>query len=721
MDRRDFLRLSTYVAGAWLLAENRPLNAASTLTGFRPSPLIRFDAEGGVTLYVIKQEMGQGVRTALPLMIAEELDVDFANVRVESLPYDPSSAGQYNTWASASVRAGWSSGRKAGAAARAMLVQAAADRWNVRVEDCVTACGAVLHRDSGKSLAYTDLLEAASGLPIPPNPPFKDPRQYRLIGKSGPRVEVRAKVTGAQRYGMDMELPGMLYATILRAPTFHGTVRTVDDGAVRALGPGIVDVVHVRAMPGCDNRHGVAVLATSTWLALRAQDLLKVEWDKGEIEHADSPALSRALRLALDQAAPALVFGARAKADGFAPIGAGAGTTFHVEFELPFLAHMAMEPLNCTAWYHDGRFEIWGGFQAPGFFASILPKAFGIDKTAIELHPLAMGGAFGRKEKVDNAAEAMQLSQASGRPVKLVFSRPDDTRHGFYRPASVHRMSARVDAAGVSAWRHQVAIASFPGQTITAAHDIYGGPAGDLCYPVSDAQSAFYPVASPIPTGSWRSIAYSHNVFAVESFIDELAKRAHRDPLRFRLDMLGREFDDGQQMHRRRLAGVLERCGEVIGWGHPARKGRFRGLACCVYTHTEAYVAHAFEISIKPGKRFHIERAVCVVDCGLIIDPSGFRAQIEGSMAWALSAALKGEITVKQGEVVQQSYADYEVMRMNEMPPCEVIIIASTNPPGGAGEPAVPSVAPALCNALFAATGERVRHLPLSKAGFTIA
>jgi isoquinoline 1-oxidoreductase beta subunit len=519
-----------------------------------------------------------------------------------------------------------------------------------------------------------------------------------------------------------MRLPGMLYATIVRAPTVAAKVMRFDDKAVRALGPGIVDVLEVHAMSGCDNRSGVAILATSTWLALQGQSLLQVEWARGAVPHADSATLSQALRAAPGQDTPALVYDAHAKADGYAPLPASPGLV-QAEYELPFLAHAQMEPLNCTAWYRDGRYEVWGGFQAPGYFATTLPKAFGVDRSAIDLHPLAMGGAFGRRERVDNAAEAMQLSRACGRPVKLVFSRPDDTRNGFYRPASFHRLSATADAHGIAAWRHQVALATYPGKTITAAHDIYGGPAGDLPYPIDDVRSSFYPVESPIPTGSWRSIAYSHNVFAVESFIDELARRVKADPLRFRLDMLRRDVPapDATAAHRRRLAAVLARCGETAGWQRPAPKGRARGLACCVYAHTQAYVAHAFEISVTPARHVRIRRAVCVIDCGLIVDPSGFRAQVEGSLAWALSAAFKGEITVRDGEVEQQTYSDYDVLRLAEMPPFEIVIMPSLEAPGGAGEPAVPSVAPALCSALFAATGHRVRRLPLRLDGYTLA
>ena len=333
-----------------------------------------------------------------------------------------------------------------------------------------------------------------------------------------------------------------------------------------------------------------------------------------------------------------------------------------------------------------------------------------------------MGGAFGRKEKVDNAAEAMQLSKATGKPVQVVFSRADDTKNDFYRPASFHQLTAVADKSSVSSWRHEVGIATFPAKNISSAQDIYGGPANDLCYPVNDYQSAFYAVESPVPIGSWRSISYNHNVFAVESFIDELAKRLLIDPVDFRMNLFKNGFDEnnGKTKHMQRLQTVLQKCADAIHWKQKPLLKRFRGIACCQYTHTDAYTAHAFEISVSPEKAITIHKVVCAIDCGLIIDPDGFRAQVEGSLVWALSAALKEEITITNGQVDQQSFFDHDVMRLREMPPFELIIVESNENPGGAGEPAVPSVAPALCNAIAAATGKRIRKLPLIKEGYTI-
>ncbi len=717
MDRRGFIRFSTFSAGAWLLSEALP--ALAQTARFQPSPLIRIDSHGIVTLFVQKQEMGQGVRSALPILLAEELDADFSTVLIEALPYDAATAGQYNTWASASVRGAWTSLRKAGAAARSMLVEAAARHWRIAPERVKTADSTVINLDTGAVLPYGALVQAASGLPVPADPRYKEPGQYKLIGKAVPHRHVRAKVDGSERFGIDVQLPDMLVATIVRSPTFRGTVRRFDDSAVRALGPGIVAVVEVKAMPGCDNRNGVAIVATSTWLALKGQSLLRVEWEHAPLAHPSSADLSRAMRAAIANEQPAGSYDGSGKSQRFSM---AEGKLFSAEYELPFLNQAPMETPNCVARHENGKYEVWGGFQAPGYFASTLARAFGVDKSAIFVHLMPMGGAFGRKEKVDNAAEAMQLAKLLGKPVKLMFSRPDDMANSFYRPATLHRLSARVGKAGLEAWRHQAAVASFPDKAVMGPQHIFGGLSNDLVYPVADYQSALYPVVSPLPVGSWRAISYSQNVFAVECFIDELALQQKADPLQFRLGLLRQGGGTAAvALHRARMAAVLARCGQAIGWERPPAKGRHRGIACCVYTHTHAYTAHAFEISVSAKNLVRIHRAVCVIDCGVVVDPSGFRAQIEGSLVWALSAAISGEITVKDGAVEQQNFSDYPVLRLHQLPAFELHVVDSGEAPAGAGEPAVPSVAPALCNAIAAATRRRVRRLPLSSAGYSFS
>lgn len=728
MNRRSFLRLSSFSAGAWVLSELLPEllpSAAAQVSGhFQPSPLLRIDADGTVTIFVQKQEMGQGVRRSLPMLLAEELDVEIARVKVQALAYDAASAGQFNTWASASVKGAWKTVRTVGAAAREMLVLAAAQQWRVAPERVQTGAGVATNLDSGAVLTYGQLAAAASRLPVPAQPRLKQPHQFNIIGKVTPAPGLAVNIDGQHRYGIDVRLPGMLYAAAVRAPSFGATLLRYDDSATRALGAGIVAVIELKPMPGCDNPSALAVVATDTWLALQGRDLLKVEWQASSHAVADSAGLARALRAAM-KGKPGQAFGKNGGQEAYQQPDPRAGKLYSAEYELPFLNQAPMEPPNCVARFENGKYEVWGGFQAPGFFASTLAAAFGVDKTQVFVHLQPMGGGFGRKEKVDNAAEAMQLAKRLGRPVQLVFSRSDDMRHSFYRPATVHRLSARSGKSGIEVWRHQAAVASFADGRIGAPQHLYGGLSNDLPYPVQDYGSAVYPVASPVPVGSWRSISYSQNVFAVESFIDELAVRTKADPVQFRLKLLRQAStgtaDAAPTSHHRRLAHVLERCADAIGWARGPARGRYRGVACCVYTHVHAYVAHAFEISIGPGNAIRIHRVVCVVDCGVVVDPSGFRAQIEGSLVWGLSAAVSGEITFKDGAVVQQNFADYPVLRMHETPPLELIIVDSIEPPAGAGEPAVPSVAPALCNAIFAATRKRIRTLPLSKAGFTLA
>ncbi|MBC8054788.1 MAG: xanthine dehydrogenase family protein molybdopterin-binding subunit [Sphingobacteriaceae bacterium] len=722
MKRRSFIRISSYTAGAWLLSEVIPLNAfamdSSDTNCFQPNPQIRVCEDGRVILYIIKQEMGQGVITSLPLILAEELDVDPEKIVIEGLPYDAANAGKYNTYASASIKGAYSSFRKAGATARTMLINAAAAEWNVNAEVLKTENSKVVNTLNGQSINYNQLIKRASALPVPENPVLKNPKDFKLIGKSQRRSNIAGIVTGKALYGFDLVLPDMVYAAVVRAPLFYGKVKKWDDSALKQLGPGILQIVEVTQMAGgVDNRNGVAVVATNSWLALRGQQLLKVEWDLGTKGLFDSTEISQQLKQALKTDTAALTYDKKGKSTAFTPL--EGANVFRTIYEMPYQAHAAMEPMNCTASYKDGKYEIWGGFQAPGEIAKILPKAFGVATDAVFVNLLPIGGAFGRKEKVDNAAEAMQISKAIGKPVKMIFSRADDTGNDFYRPASYHQISVTADKTGITDWAHQLAVTAFPGKNISHVHHGIGGAVADLIYPVKNYQSAFYPIESPIPIGSWRAIGFSHNVFVAECLIDELAAKFKVDPVEYRLSIL-RQESDKYVKDRKRLENVLIKCAEAINWNHKPLAKRFRGIACCAYPHAQGYAAHAFEISVAPNNAIKIHKVVCAVDCGLIVDPEGFKSQIEGSLVWSLSATLKDEISLQKGQVQQQSFFDYDVMRLKEMPKFEIVIIPSDEAPGGAGEPAVPSVSPALCNAIFAATGKRVRKLPLKKEGYTM-
>ncbi|AHM58507.1 Isoquinoline 1-oxidoreductase subunit beta [Flammeovirgaceae bacterium 311] len=726
MNRRNFLKISSLVASGWLLAELVPVKAMLGLeetlpSCFEPHPLIKLCDDGKVVLYVMKQEMGQSVNRSLPLILAEELEVNPDDVVIENLPYNPTSGGDYNTWGSMSVRTGWLPLRTAGATARIMLIAAAAADWNVPAEECKAENSTIVHPGSGKSVPYSKLIDKASSMPVPQNPVLKDPKDFKLLGKGQKKLNIKQTLTGKTIYSFDVKLPGMLYATVVRCPVSNGKVKSWDDTALKEFDNSL-QVVPVQAMGGgIDNRNGLAIVANNSWLALRGQQLLKVEWELGPHGATNTESLYQQLKEAISTTQPTDMYNAEGKAESFQPLNNSKAYT--ARYELPYLAHAAMEPVCCTAQHKDGKWDLWGGFQAPGLIADHLPKAFGIEKEALFVNLLQMGGAFGRKEKLDNAAEAMQLAKALNKPVKVFFSRADDTRMDFYRPASYHEISAVADRNSIKDWTHQQSITTWPDKNISGVHDGFGGAMGDLYYPTQSYSSAFYPVASPLPIGSWRSISYHHNVFVIESFIDELAQQQGIDPIQFRLNILKQPMPDGpikDAFNPKRLETVLQKCAEAIGWSQKSADGHYKGIACCNYTHAQAYAAHAFEISISPENTLQIHKAVCVLDCGTIIDPDGLKAQIEGSLVWGLSAAIKEEVTVNQGAVVQQSYFDFDVMRMGEMPPFEIILIPSQEAPGGAGETAVPSIAPALTNALAAATGKRIRTLPVLKEGFKL-
>ncbi len=726
MERRHFLRITSLTASGWVIAGMIPAFAFSNQTddsiNFKPSPLILMRDDGKIIIYNMKQEMGQSINTSLPLIVAEELEADPNDILTESLPYTSGRDYDYNTYASASVRTTYNIFRKAGATAKAMLIAAAAQQWNIPVDGCKAENSTVINLTTGQSLSYQSLLKKASTMDVPKDVVLKNPKTFKLIGKPQKKSNIKAIITGKNTYGIDVRLPEMLYATVVRSPVYKGKVIKWDDTALKQL-DGIINIMELKEMGGgADNRNGVAIIAKNTWTALRAQQLLKVEWDYGPYANLNTDQLSQQLKTALSNNKPVLI-------DGGADLPTLTdATAISAVYELPYLAHLTMEPVNCTAWYKDGKYEIWGGFQAPGELSGILPKIFGVNKEDITYNLLPMGGAFGRKEKVDNATEAMLISRALGKPIQVVFSRADDTRADFYRPASYHRLTAVADKDGISQWLHQQAITTWPShgerRSIAGPQDEVGGTSGDFYYPVQNFRSAFYSVESPLPIGSWRSIAYNHNTFVIESFIDELAHHNQIDPLQYRLNLF-KQMQPGKiagksYFNPRRLEVVLQKCADEIGWHNKPGPGRYRGIACCAYLHTASYAANAFEISINIRKQITIHKAIAVMDCGTVIDPDGLKAQMEGSVVWGLSAALKGKITVTNGAVNQQSFFDYGVMHINEMPKLGLFVINSDEAPGGAGEPCVPAVAPALCSAIAAATGKRLRNLPILGEGYTL-
>jgi isoquinoline 1-oxidoreductase beta subunit len=727
-------------AGASLLFpfyfSGRPQNpnssVPSTAAPFAPNAWLELSADGGVKIWCGKSEMGQGVRTALAMIVAEELSCDWRRVQVVQADLDPKYGDQL-TGGSLSVRTSYENLRKAGAAAREMLISAAAIEWNVAHSECHAENGSVIHPDTSRSLAYSQLLSGAAALPPPADPPLKKSSDFRLVGKATLRTDTPQKVNGSARFGIDVRVPGMLIASVERCPVYGGTVRRYDAEKVRAL-PGVRGVVEVKPFhlthqfgdesgPGSRNYScaGVAVLADSTWAAMQARKALEVEWDEGEPARETSASLrEKFVNLVSSE-------GIVMRSDGdFVKAHAKAAKKLKAIYELPFLAHATMEPMNCTAHVRDGECELWAPTQVPGAAAESVAKALGIPHERVKVHVTFIGGGFGRRLIQDYAVEAALLSRDAHAPVQVVWTREDDIRHDFYRPAAYHALHAGLDAQGnLIAWRHRGTSPSidifYSGTGISprAASQLNGGdfPA----YGVPNLRIEFAVADSGLPLGYWRSVENSGNQFVISSFFDEAAAAARRDPVEFLLSVLGpsRKIDLGGNngtidIGRRRR--VIELAAEKSGWGKSLPKGTGRGIAA--HFGYGSYVAQVAEVSCDASTgSIRIRRVVCAIDCGTAVNPLGVKAQMEGAINFGLAAALKSAITVSRGRVEQSNFHDYEVLRMSDAPAeIDVHIVPSTDPPGGCGEPGVPPIAAALGNAIFAATGKRVRRLPIRVA-----
>jgi isoquinoline 1-oxidoreductase beta subunit len=728
MQRRSFIIASASTAGALVLGLSfcrRPGDAGAKESAWVAGPFLRIGPDGEVTVTVARAEMGQGTRTALAMLVAEELDADWSRVRVEQGDLDPKYGDQF-AGGSAVVRTSWEPLRQAGATARAMLVSAAAARWGVDPAECQTGDGNVRHPAGGRSLGYGELVAAAAALPVPASVPLKQPAEFRIIGTPRPNLDHRDVVTGRIRFGMDQRVPGMLFAVIERSPVFGGAVRSIHDQGARAV-PGVRDVIPVDAdrVPSFgDNNpkmsNGVAVLADSTWAALQGRKALQVDWDpRGGA--AESTAAMRAAAGTL--ATQRDRFTIHRGGDLTEALGRSA-QRIEAVYETPLLAHASMEPMNCLADVRPDRCEVWAPTQMPEYVRRAAERITGLKPEAVTVHVTRMGGAFGRRFYADYAAEAIYLSRAARRPVQVVWSREDDLRHGFYRPAGYHVLRAGIDRAGrISAWEHRLFNAS-------RGHYLEWAPPGDAGfnpgeistddYPVALAPSfrlGYTPIQSRIPRGQWRAVENSSNVFVSQSFIDELAHLAGADPLAFRLRLCDEAtlvLDPERGFNRNRLAQVLRVAGERTDWANPLPAGRGRGIAAC-YAN-ESYIAEVVEVTVRDDT-VRVDRVVAVVDAGQVVHPEGARAQVEGGITMGLSAALGEEITVSGGGVEQGNFDRYQLLRLPQAPVVEVHFIPGDPKPRGLGEPALPPAAPALANAVFQASGRRLRRLPLSASG----
>lgn len=731
MERRSFLIATVSATGALVLGVScrRAAGTGAEDGEWVAGPFVRIGGDSQVTVTVARAEMGQGARTALAMLVAEELDADWARVRVEQGDLDSKYGDQF-AGGSAVVRTSWEPLRRAGATARAMLVSAAATRWGVPSAECVTRESRVHHPPTDRAVAYGELVSAASTLSVPGDVPLKPAAEYRVVGKSRKNVDHPDVVTGRIRFGLDHRVPGMLFAVIERSPVFGGQVRSIDDRATRAL-PGVVDVIQLDAdaVPsfGGNNpklSNGVAVVANSTWAALQGRAALRVDWDPRGGESEGTTAMqAEAERLARQP-------------DRFTSWrGAPIETAFKASsrrldavYQTPLLAHATMEPMNCLAHVQADSCEVWAPTQMPEYVRTVAEKLTGLAPQAITVHFTRMGGAFGRRFYADYAAEAVYLSKAAHRPVQVVWSREDDLRHGFYRPAGYHVLRAGLDQTGrPSAWEHRLFNASRGHYLERAAPTDRDFDPGELSrddYPVAFGPAfsfGYSPIESRIPRGQWRAVENSSNVFVTQCFVDELAHLAGMDPLAYRVRLYQEStdvLDPERGYERTRLLNVLRLAGERADWDRPLAAGQGRGIAVCFAN--QSYIAEVVEVSVA-GDAVKVNRVVAVVDGGLVVHPEGARAQVEGAITMGLSAALGEEITVTGGRVDQGNFDGYPLLRISQAPRIEVHFVDGGKKPGGLGEPALPPVAAALANAIFQASGRRIRRLPLSASGITSA
>ncbi|MET3480161.1 xanthine dehydrogenase family protein molybdopterin-binding subunit [Variovorax atrisoli] len=753
LKRRHFVLGTAGAVGA-LVVGWAATPVASRLTGSQPLPAapgqvalngwVKVGSDNTVTLMMSQSEMGQGTHTGLSMLLAEEMGASLGQIRLETagsdaiynnqaaildaLPFRPGDEGAMKrstehvmgkllraipglsgTGGSSSITDQWVPLREAGASARTMLLGAAAVLWQVPAAECRAEAGRVLHQASGRSATFGELAPKAAQQPLPTQVALKKPADFKLIGQPARRMDGAAKLDGSATFGLDVLPPGLLYASIAMCPTTGGRVASFDATAAQKL-PGVRKVMALEpvgatligtgATPG-----GVAVIADTPYHAMRAVKALAIEWDHGPAASLSSAEMIERLSQTL-RTRPG-----NARLDDGDVAGAfrSAAKTIEAEYRVPFLAHATMEPMNCTVQFKDGKATVWAPTQAPGFTRGAAAKALGIDADKVELHVTYLGGGFGRRYSTDFVTQAATLArETGGAPVQLFWSREEDMAHDFYRPAYVARCRAGFDAAGaLVAWQTVTAGSSMGAPSLM---DTATDGAWNTAYAFPNARVAHVPVESAMPTGVWRSVAHSQNGFFVESFIDECAAAAGKDPVAFRAALLAKD-----ERHLR----VLRRVAELSNWSQPPAPGpdgakRARGLA--IHRSFGSIVAQVAEVSVSPDRQVRVHRVTCVVDCGVAVNPNLIRQQMEGAIVYGLSAALHGEITVEKGRVQQSNFHDYMPLRMNECPAIEVEIAASGEAPGGVGEPGTPPIAPAVANAVFALTGQRLRSLPLRLA-----
>jgi isoquinoline 1-oxidoreductase beta subunit len=712
--RRDFIKTSALGSAALVLGfdSGRQLVAAEQAVEFKefkPNGWIRIDENGAVTLTIGKSEMGQGVRTSLAMILADELEADWSRISVVQASPGPgfTSLGTGGSW---SLGGSWKILRQAGATAREMLATAAAARWKVDRAQCVAANGGVEHRETRRRLDYGALAKDAAKLSIPANPPLKAVSQFKLIGHSKPRIDGHDIVTGKARYGIDVRIPQMLYASVERSPWPGAKPLHWNEGSARAI-QGVHAVVPIST--------GVAVVANTTWSAMKGRAGLAVQWSDQPNGSFDSAAHRARLEKACQEQ------GVITRKEEPTEKVASPGRTIEATYFYPFYVHAPVETMNCTASVTEDHCAIWAPTQAPNLLQEEVADLLGMRPANVEVNVTLIGGGFGRRLGIDYALEAAELSRSIKAPVQVLWTRPDDMQHGHFQAASAHRLTASFDPqASIVTWRHTEAGSPHnidkPRKTEAVRDAAYYQDLSwgvyDIPYAIPAIETSYVAVEIPIRHGPWRSVFAPSSVFARESFVDEIASASGADPLAYRLKLL--EGPDTVRagsltIDRRRLRKVLEVVREKSGWTRPMGQREGRGVACNVYDG-ETHVAYVVEVSVNDAGEVRVKRVTAAFDCGLVVNPNGVEQQVESGILWGMSSALGGEITFRNGQAQQGTFADYAVARMRDTPAIEVHLVPSDRPqPFGAGEPPVPPIVPAITNAIFAATGIRLRSLPI--------
>lgn len=704
ISRRDFLKTGALVGGGLILGVFPHYEEASgeTAAAFAPNAFIRIGTDDIVTIIVNKSEMGQGVYTSLPMVVAEELEADWSKVRIEPAPVDPAynhtAWGVQGTGGSSSTWSTWDQLRKAGAAARVMLIQAAAELWDVDPLSCKAENGFVVHPQTKRQLSYGKLTEKAARMSVPQDVPLKKPEEYKIISKPVKRLDTPSKVMGKAVFGIDVKVPDMLTAVVARCPVFGGKLKSFSDQKTKAVA-GVKSVVQIPT--------GVAVVADNFWSAKLGRDVLETVWDEGPLSGFDTK------KQRSDYAALAKKPGTAARKEGDAEDALSkAKKQISAEYEVPYLAHATMEPLNAVIDFREDGCDIWTGTQFQTVDRNSAAEVLGLKPEQVSLHTTFLGGGFGRRANPhsDFVTEAAHVAKAVKKPVRVMWTREDDIMGGYYRPMWYDRIAAGLDESGKpTAWRHTIVGQSIIAGTAFEKMLLKDGVdetsvegAGDIPYDIPNILVDLHSPKYPITVQWWRSVGHSHTAFVVETFIDELAQAAGKDPYEFRRSLLSKDP---------RRKALLELVAQKAGWESPLPAGRGRGIA--VHKSFGSYVAQVAEASVSKEGEVRVHKVVCAVDCGRIVNPDTIEAQMESGIVFGLSAALFSEITLKKGRVEQNNFHNYKLVRMKHMPVVEVHIMPSEEKPGGVGEPGVPPIAPAVANAVFAVTGKRIRRLPI--------